>query len=187
MLKSLRLDADVPLEEMEKRLKEDMNSTAVDSRPIVPDPQTVTYLDHEDLSSLAADTSGAPHIRQLSSNAWVGCGDDIYVLECMGKGHLRIEPYTPKDLPEDVEAEPEGVVYSASCSPPNIYKVSLDELPRYKGMYTPASLPMVTAMVLKLSPFRRSQRILTASTLAEAVKGCDTYANKIVKGPLVLG
>jgi len=23
---------------------------------------------------------------------WVGCGGEIYVLECLGKGHIRIEP-----------------------------------------------------------------------------------------------
>lgn len=42
-------------------------------------------------------------------------------------------------------------------------------------------------MILKLSPYRRSQRILTARTLAEAVKGCDSYAKKAVKGSLSLG
>jgi ATP-dependent helicase IRC3 len=27
----------------------------------------------------------------LSRNSWVGCGQDVYVLECLGKGHVRIE------------------------------------------------------------------------------------------------
>ena len=74
-----------------------------DSRPAVPEPDAVTYVDHDNLASLAADTSGAPHIRQLSHNSWVGCGEDIYVLECMGKGHLRIEPFTSKDATEEEE------------------------------------------------------------------------------------
>ena len=62
-----------------------------------------------------------------------------------------------------------------------------EDAPRYKGTYTPVTLPMTTAMILKLSPYRRSQRILTARTLAEAVKGCDSYAKKVVKGSLSLG
>ncbi|KAH8100659.1 P-loop containing nucleoside triphosphate hydrolase protein [Cristinia sonorae] len=157
---------DVSLEELEKR-SEITGTSSHEERPNIPEPSTVTYIDHEDLSSLTQDTSGAPHIRSLSRNAWVGCGDDIYVLECMGKGHLRVEPFKLS------EAEKENV--------------NGDESPRYKGVYTPASLPMMTAMILKLSPFRRSERILTAATLSDALKGCDTYVNKVVPSPLHLG
>lgn len=64
-----------------------------DNRPSVPDPRSVTYIDYDDPFSLVNQSLGtSPHIAQLSRNAWVGCGDDIYVLECLGKGHLRIEP-----------------------------------------------------------------------------------------------
>jgi len=41
--------------------------------------------------------SGAPHVTRLSPNAWVGCGSDIYVLECLGKGYIRIEPNSEGD------------------------------------------------------------------------------------------
>lgn len=71
-----------------------------DTRDNVPEPKSVTYIDHEDPFSLIDQSSGAPHIRSLSSNAWVGCGDDIYVLECMGKGFIRIEPaHSEGDIP----------------------------------------------------------------------------------------
>jgi ATP-dependent helicase IRC3 len=30
-------------------------------------------------------------VAKLSPNAWVGCGNDIYILECLGKGYIRIE------------------------------------------------------------------------------------------------
>ena len=64
-----------------------------DNRPSVPDPRSVTYIDYDDPFSLVNQSLGTSHhIAQLSRNAWVGCGDDIYVLECLGKGHLRIEP-----------------------------------------------------------------------------------------------
>ena len=63
-----------------------------DSYDKVPIPKSVTYTDYENPFSLIDRSSGAPHIAKLSSNGWVGCGDDIYVLECLGKGHIRIEP-----------------------------------------------------------------------------------------------
>ena len=58
----------------------------------VPDPTSVTYIDYDNPFELAKDASGAPHINQISKFAWVGCGGDVYVLECLGKGYVRIEP-----------------------------------------------------------------------------------------------
>jgi ATP-dependent helicase IRC3 len=63
-----------------------------DSYNKIPNPKSVTYTDYENPFSLVDQSSGAPHIAKLSSNAWVGCGGEIYVLECLGKGHIRIEP-----------------------------------------------------------------------------------------------
>ncbi|KAF9044602.1 P-loop containing nucleoside triphosphate hydrolase protein [Hymenopellis radicata] len=45
-----------------------------------------------------------------------------------------------------------------------------------------------TAFALKVSPFMRSRKVLTALHLDEAIRGCDTYAlNKVVHGPMALG
>ncbi|CCL99024.1 uncharacterized protein FIBRA_01033 [Fibroporia radiculosa] len=63
-----------------------------DSKSVIPDPKSVTYVDYDNPFALVDDAGGAPHVRKLSSNAWVGCGDDVYILECMGKGYIRIEP-----------------------------------------------------------------------------------------------
>jgi len=64
-----------------------------DNRPSIPDPRSVTYIDYDNPFSLVNQSLGtSPHIAKLSWNSWVGCGDDIYVLECLGKGHIRIEP-----------------------------------------------------------------------------------------------
>lgn len=63
-----------------------------DSSDYVPDPTSVTYIDYDDPFSLVEQSHGAPHVIKLSPNAWVGCGGDIYVLECLGKGYIRIEP-----------------------------------------------------------------------------------------------
>lgn len=73
-----------------------------DSSDDIPEPTTVTYIEHENPFSLVNQASGAtPNIFKLSSNAWVGCGDDIYVLECLGKGHIRIEPIKGEDGEHD--------------------------------------------------------------------------------------
>ncbi|KAF8140306.1 P-loop containing nucleoside triphosphate hydrolase protein [Boletus edulis] len=58
----------------------------------IPEPTSVTYLDYGDPFAMVDSFSGAPHVSRLSPNAWVGCGSDIYVLECLGKGYIRIEP-----------------------------------------------------------------------------------------------
>jgi hypothetical protein len=58
---------------------------------------------------------------------------------------------------------------------------------KYKATYTP-TIDIATAKALKISPFRRNRHILTAMTLGDAVRGCDTYARtKVVPGPLVSG
>lgn len=81
--------ADETSETLEKRTAETILSHSVTH---VPAPKSVTYTDYEDPFSMVNESSGAPHISKLSQYAWVGCGGDIYVLECLGKGHLRIEP-----------------------------------------------------------------------------------------------
>ncbi|KAJ3908588.1 P-loop containing nucleoside triphosphate hydrolase protein [Lentinula edodes] len=127
----------------------------------VPDPESVTYTDYEDPFAFISKFSGlSPHINQLSSYAWVGCGSDIYVLECLGKGFIRIEK---------VEAT--------------------DEVPaHFSARFTPAALDRATAAGLKVSPFLRSRRILQSEDLSEAIKGCDTYAKtKVVFGPMAIG
>jgi ATP-dependent helicase IRC3 len=87
---------DETIEMLEKRVADSMavedRTSYLDSYEKVPNPKSVTYTDYENPFSLVDQSSGAPHIARLSSNAWVGCGNDIYVLECLGKGYIRIEP-----------------------------------------------------------------------------------------------
>jgi hypothetical protein len=58
----------------------------------VPKPTKITYLDFNDPFSLVDHASGAPHVSRFSSLAWVGCGGDVYVLDCLTEGFIRIEP-----------------------------------------------------------------------------------------------
>ena len=74
-----------------------MGEMGSDTTDDVPDPKSVTYIDYEDPWSFTHNSSGAPHIRKLSQNAWVGCGGDVYLLELLGKGYIRIEPVEATD------------------------------------------------------------------------------------------
>ncbi|RPD82473.1 P-loop containing nucleoside triphosphate hydrolase protein [Lentinus tigrinus ALCF2SS1-7] len=125
----------------------------------VPQPKSVTYIDHDDPFVLADQASGDPNIRTMTRNGWVCCGDDVYVLECLGKGYIRVAPA-------------EGDHGDA----------------KYVAHYTSPTMHQATAFMLKISPFRRSKKILTATTLADAIRGCDTYAQKeVLPGQVGLG
>ncbi|KAF8560312.1 P-loop containing nucleoside triphosphate hydrolase protein [Imleria badia] len=79
-----------------KAKAESVGSCNLDNTPVksdgIPEPTSVTYLDYDDPFAMVDSFSGAPHISRLSPNAWIGCGSNIYVLECLGKGYIRIEP-----------------------------------------------------------------------------------------------
>ncbi|KAI8990514.1 P-loop containing nucleoside triphosphate hydrolase protein [Trametes punicea] len=131
-----------------------------DTSTPLPEPKSVTYIDHDNPFVLADEASGDPNLRRLSRNAWVCCGDSVYILECLGKGYIRVEP-AHDEADEDV---------------------------KYIAHYTPPTMPRATAYILKISPFRKSKKIISAGTLAEAIRGCDTYAQtKVLSGNVALG
>ncbi|KAJ7103579.1 P-loop containing nucleoside triphosphate hydrolase protein [Mycena belliarum] len=146
---------DETIESLEKRAAD---AIVLDSTDSIPEPRSVTYKDYDDPFSLVNQGSGAPQIAKMSRHAWVGCGGDVYVLECLGKGYIRIEP---------AEDENGGR--------------------HFKAFYNPA-IDGATAAALKIGPFLRSRQILTANDLSDAVRGCDTYAKaKVVFGQMALG
>lgn len=162
---------DETTESLEKRAAE---SIAADSSDDIPEPRSITYKDYDDPFTLVNQASGAPQIAKMSANAWVGCGGDIYVLECLGKGHVRIEP---------VESACDSLVFES-------YRHASDkgeDGQHYRAYFNPA-LDSATAAALKIGPFLRSRQILTATNLNDAVHGCDTYVrSKVVRGPMQLG
>ncbi|KAH7925214.1 P-loop containing nucleoside triphosphate hydrolase protein [Leucogyrophana mollusca] len=157
---------DETVEELEERAESAIamdtegGSAELDTRDTIPDPKSITYLDYENPFAFVDQSSGAPHISKLSPNAWVGCGNDLYILECLGKGYIRIEPVAASE----------------------------DKPAHYRASYTEATMHMPTAAAFKLSPYMRSRQVLTAQSVSDAVKGCDTYASqKVLRGPLALG
>lgn len=96
----LNLLLDESTESLEERREEHTDpliTSKQDTRDDIPDPTSVTYTDYDDPFSFVDQGSGAPQLRKLSNYAWVGCGGDIYVLECLGKGYIRIEPMESKE------------------------------------------------------------------------------------------
>lgn len=154
---------DQSVETLEARARAQIASgeqAPVDSRDDIPDPKYITYVDYQNPFALVNGCSGAPHVTKLSTNAWVGCGEDIYILECLGKGYIRIER---------VAADEENPTH-------------------YRATFTEATMHMPSAKAFKVSPFMRKRLIMTAETLGDAIRGCDTYAaQKVLRGSLALG
>ena len=97
---SPRIYADADLKSLEERAAEKdglprslARSDGDDLPQVVEDveePESITFRDHENPFSTVHGATGDPHIAALSRYAWVSCGNDVYVLDCMGHGHIRI-------------------------------------------------------------------------------------------------
>ncbi|KAL0951262.1 hypothetical protein HGRIS_007976 [Hohenbuehelia grisea] len=134
-------------------------SSASDTDNLIPKPESVTYTDYDNPFALVEDSSGAPNIIAISPNAWVGCGGDIYVLECLGRGHIRIEP-VPATKEEEFH---------------------------YKASYTPASMNKLTAIQFRVSPYFSPRPILKAPTLSKAIRGAETYVRmRVLSGSYLM-
>lgn len=170
------------LESLEQRVNEaappltedDPPKSLLSTHSEIPAPTGISYIDYDDPEVLARDGfgeggAGQMHITRLSRNAWVPCAEGTFVLECLGKGHIKIERVKPTTEEEKGEADDEGCVYRA--------------------VYTPAPMDFATSRALKMPPtYLRKRQILTARTLNEAILGADTYAGKkVVHGPMVAG
>jgi len=57
----------------------------------IPDPTSILYTDEDDPFALASDVQKPGHINAMSKFSWVGCGSEIFVIELMARGFIRIE------------------------------------------------------------------------------------------------
>ncbi len=141
-----------------------------DNQLSVPDPKSVTYIDYDNPFALFNKSiEASPHMVQLSKNAWVDCGEGIYVLECLGKGHIRIEPVS----------DGERNRRQALAVRVRLTSSFIDGENHFRAHYTPTIHPE-TASALNISKFRTNRKILDASSLADAVRGCDKYVSENV-------
>ncbi|KAI9736088.1 MAG: hypothetical protein M1818_006264 [Claussenomyces sp. TS43310] len=60
-------------------------------------PKTVTFTHYNSVFDLIEDTSAEKHIRNISPHAWVGTGDDRYILTTAGGKYLKLEKKSQKD------------------------------------------------------------------------------------------
>ncbi|PKS08923.1 hypothetical protein jhhlp_003536 [Lomentospora prolificans] len=112
------------------------------------DPNTkVTFTQYSSVLDLIADTSGEKHIRTLSPNAWVQVAPDRYVLTAPNGTYLRIER-----------------IRTPATSPTAI--------PLFRAVEVRALPPGVAK-----SPYATPRDLLSASSLPDAVHGCDNYAS----------
>ncbi|KAG8876820.1 hypothetical protein FRB97_003911, partial [Tulasnella sp. 331] len=140
----------------------------IKSKASVPAPKSVTYIDYDNPFSLAADASGSPTLFLLSPFAWVQCGSDVWILDCLGRGFIKV-----LKVVGDGRTVEGGMV------------VALGQT-YFAATFTPAIDRDERAM--GASPFMRKRHILTADALDAAIRGCDTYAtNKVAFGQLALG
>ncbi|KIO24812.1 hypothetical protein M407DRAFT_212090, partial [Tulasnella calospora MUT 4182] len=145
----------------------DPETVSSSPRPItspVPDPEFVTYTDHDDPFSLVADGAGSPHLKSLSPNAWVQCSPTTWVLECLGRGFIKIERLSEDERDDSDGPQPAFEAYFAptKAGPPGVKRTG--------------------------SPFMKKRKVMTSDTLGEAIKGCDNYAvKKVVFGPMAMG
>lgn len=59
----------------------------------VPFPESVTYVDYDNPFAFIGECCGTtPIVHQLSPLAWVSVGGEIYILQCLGSGFIRVEP-----------------------------------------------------------------------------------------------
>jgi hypothetical protein len=66
--------------------------------------------------------------------------------------------------------------------------LDIDEGAKFQASFTPAMLDSATSSALRISPFMRSRKVLTAKSLGDALRGCDNYAkSKVAFGPMALG
>ena len=90
------------MEFLEERAKEQKFATQDENALLdVPSPESVTYVDYDNPFAFIGESCGTtPIIHRLSPLAWVSVGGEIYVLECVGAGFIRVEPLmNPKGDP----------------------------------------------------------------------------------------
>ena len=52
---------------------------------------SITYTDEDDPFAIASDSLKLGHINAMSGFQWVSCGNDVFVIELVAKGFIRIE------------------------------------------------------------------------------------------------
>ncbi|KAF8905532.1 P-loop containing nucleoside triphosphate hydrolase protein [Gymnopilus junonius] len=140
-------------ESLERLAADSQDSSITNSLDDVPNPMSITYIDYDDPFNFEVPDDKPGHITILSPFSWIDCGNDIYVLELLSKGFIR------------VERSDEGH-FVARYTPASYISKQGKEFSK--------------EMKIKTSPYLASREILTHETLSDAISGCDTFASNNV-------
>ncbi|UZJ56303.1 hypothetical protein CBS101457_005623 [Exobasidium rhododendri] len=127
----------------------------------VGDPTKLTFIDYDSAKALheAMSSKVLFHntVERYSSNAWLDCGGDVYVLDVPpNRGYVRVE--------REVDMENQTEMWLASFTPAN----SDEDEARAANPFQRGK---------RVSPYRRPRKVLEAETLEQAVRGSDTYVS----------
>lgn len=148
------------------------NNRASWMRPhLSQDPLNVRFIDwdsakalHDAMRAKALFTGG---VERFTSNAWIDCGDDIYVIDVPpNRGFVRVERVTGEDAAAhdaDVASRNGGECWVAHFTARN---ADAEEARAAAGGNWARR---------RGSPFRRPRKILVTETLEQAIHGADTY------------
>lgn len=153
----------------------------------IPDPTKVTYEEWgpgELQEAMMGRTAAYGIVERMSPNAWVDCGDDIFVLDLPPKsGFIRV---TRNE--EAGEGDP-GELRRPDASEDRRLTSRLARLPEWISHFTAAIAdadegeavrPNFKGRSRKFVPFRRPRLVLQADTLEAAIRGSDTFAESRV-------
>jgi len=142
----------------------DPSDSASAENPLDPNTK-VTFTQYSSVLDLIADTSGEKHIRTLSPNAWVQVSPDRYVLTAPNGTYIRIEriqaPSSSSSSSPSSSAKSKTTPTTTTTTP----------TPLFRAVEVRALPPGVAK-----SPYATPRDLLSATSLPDAVHGCDNYA-----------
>jgi ATP-dependent helicase IRC3 len=162
---------DATLDEMQQRSSSDSASLPPPGMTgEVPDPSAITYEEWgpaELQRAMLQRTRGV--LERMTPNAWVDCGDDIYVLELPpSNGYVRIERDSPH---AETDARAKGGPADGWLG--NYFARNDAEQAAALNPFTRRG------SVRKVAPYRRPRLLLHVDSLEAALRGCDTFATSL--------
>ena len=156
------INADETTESLEKRAaeREQLDILGSPNNSVatpIPEPRSIRYTDYDHPFETVDVRDKSVHVYGLSPLSWVTCGDNVYVLELLRMGYIRVEPHGALKI---LQLQ---FVLSADC------------LTESKSHYVARFTPRSGVGASEGSPYRTSRSFLSADDISEVLKGADNY------------
>lgn len=139
------------------------------------DPTKIVYVDYDDPYQLQqAMLSRSTVVETMSTNAWVDCGGQTYILDVPRRGFVTVERKSP-DTSSDASANSGEVAEWTSWFTPS--NSDADEAVAASGRDPTKRFGRGGGGG---SPYRRPRHVLDSPTLESAVRGSDLYVQKSI-------